>query len=391
MNFYVELEPGEAWADQDGLELPEQARGFLERAGGVLRRQVYGLRSADGQAVAVGIHRPGTAQETLGLVTGSTELYPALLEFARERAFAAGALSLKLAAPPTSGGQAGDRPTDTAGDGRASARRTDGIGQNSGQSDGRDAGLAVVPVSPLEAAAVGTGFAPLRAPLMGAASAAGGEPLPTGLVARAWPTPALELGYCHQTTLVTCGPIALLMALEAHGLVARPDRAQEIGLWREATTMPACDPYGLALAAARLGASPRVVTSTDQTMFNEDGAEPWQLELRGFVQDDFRRRATATAIPVSVRDFGVDAVREEVAAGRIVVLLIDELAMHGVPTPHWIVVHGLVGEAFAVEDPWFDDELGETWIDAHELIIPAPDLDQMARWGAPPYRAMLSL
>ncbi|MDR2565989.1 MAG: peptidase C39 family protein [Bifidobacteriaceae bacterium] len=72
-------------------------------------------------------------------------------------------------------------------------------------------------------------------------------------MARASPGPARELGYCRQTTLVTCGSIALLMALEARGLSARPDRAQEIDLWRAAITMPACDNYGLALAASRLG------------------------------------------------------------------------------------------------------------------------------------------
>ncbi len=59
-------------------------------------------------------------------------------------------------------------------------------------------------------------------------------------------------------TAFTCGPVCLGMALAGFGLTPL-SRAEEIQIWREATTVrtPAgpgdCDPFGLALAAARRG------------------------------------------------------------------------------------------------------------------------------------------
>jgi hypothetical protein len=360
----LELTPGQSWRQALGqaaasgaasdlwrdLEPPTRTVAFLERAGGVLNRTLYALRRGGQDAFAVGIARPHTAQLTLGVLAGPAALAPHLAALARDRAFGVGLLSVKVRLPAAA----------------ATSMAWDEVG-----------------------------FERLRPPAMGAASGDTAEPVQVGLASRAWGKGerAAELAYCRQSTEITCGPAALLMVLERLGLCSRPDRSKEIDLWRQATTMPGCDPYGLALAAARIGATPEVTASVSGTMFNQPGEPAWQRAMRDLVQQEFRDRARDAGVTARVEDFGVGELRRQVASGRLVMLLIDEALMHGAAVPHWIVAHGHLdgpnGGHFLVDDPWFDDQFGETWVDAHELVIPAADLDQMARWGDDPYRAMV--
>ncbi len=42
-------------------------------------------------------------------------------------------------------------------------------------------------------------------------------------------------------------------------------------------------------------------------------------------------------------------------------------------------------------DPWIDDHLGESWVDASALAIPRSALDAMAWYGDPAYRCAVVL
>lgn len=340
----IGLAPGAEVAESpQAAEFPGPLLAAAGRATGALRRTLYRVRRDGDELVALGYHRPGTRQHKLTELTGDAELLGELLAAVVDTV--GGVLSVKLEFPGA-------------------------VSQSWREALDR------------------VGFEPLRAPVQ-----AGGLPTtaatPVGFVYRVGGWRSAELPYYRQTTEFSCGPVAVGTALSAQQGSVPLDRAGEIGLWREATSMPACDVHGLVVALAGRGTLPvAAVVSSAEPLFCESGAA-WEIDLRRFAQAEFRAAAAAQGLPVEYRWFEVSEVVELVRAGRIVVLLIDELLMHGEVCPHWVVVHGNVDGALLVEDPWTDAEFGESWVDAHELVVDHAALDRMAAWGDPPVRSML--
>jgi len=196
--------------------------------------------------------------------------------------------------------------------------------------------------------------------------------------------------YMRQTTDFTCGPTALLMLMAHYGIIERPDRATELDLWRQATTIEACDPYGLAVAASRRGLRPAIVISTDATLFLEDLKTEQERALKRFVQDNFRHLAGETGLQTQLRAFQTAELADVVRAGGAAIVLVDETLVHGDRCPHWILVHGMEGDCFLAHDPWTENSKGESWVDGYDVPLSADALDRIAWTGEPRYRAMLS-
>ncbi|MBW8484130.1 peptidase C39 family protein [Actinomadura parmotrematis] len=212
-----------------------------------------------------------------------------------------------------------------------------------------------------------------------------------GLVRWRDAAPRRAVPYMRQTTDFTCGPVALQMGLAALGLRGEPDRADEMRLWRTATTVGGCEPLGLALAAADEGAAPQVLLSTEEPILLELCRNDEERDLRAFLQSGFRAEAAARGLDVRTETFGLAALREALAGGAVALVLIDELGMHAESCPHWITVHGAAGDVFYANDPWTDADLGETYLDAADLPLPAATLDRLAWYGSPAYRGLVLL
>lgn len=338
---------GTGWIGQPDageVELPAALLAAVDRAGGALMRTVYVLTSGDRAAFALGLHRSHTAQEKLTQLAGDSTLYEELLDRAREHAHGTGALVVKAEAHPDD-----------------------------------DAAVAAV---------VSAGFVALRSPAEPGPTPAGWPLTPAGFIHRGGRPAPRELAYYRQTTEITCGPVALLTGLEALGVLPAPTRREELRAWRSSTVAPDTDVFGLALVAQESGARVTVAANSRGPLVLDPGLSGWEAQFREDLHTELVECAME-AIPTDVRRFGIDDVREAVAAGDIVVLLIDELAMHSVACAHWVTVHGMLDDALLIDDPWTDAELGESWVDAHELPIRGADLDAMADWGG--YRAMIAV
>lgn len=257
-----------------------------------------------------------------------------------------------------------------------------------------------------------------RAVLTSAGFVAAGTPVPSvpstrvddaGGVA-AWSfwrgqAPARTAPYYGQTTDVTCGAVAALTALEQRGLGefraddGAENRAAEIAFWRRATNLPACEPIGLAVETAKLGADsgalptrPRVFLSTPDPVFIEEFSDqPWEQELRIDLQLESLRQAEALGLPIERRWLEVDEIVSFVRDGAQVLLLIDLTELIADPTPHWVLATEVVGDALLVSDPWVQAENGETWVDAFALPLPFATIDRVARWGDPAFRGAIVL
>src|SRR5450830_1882221 len=109
-------------------------------------------------------------------------------------------------------------------------------------------------------------------------------------------TMAIALGapYYGQTLDFTCGPCALLMAMAALDRNTLIDRAAEIRVWREATTVfmaaghGGCGPFGLALAAVRRGFDATVYAPAGPSLFIDSVRDPRKKAVIELVEADFR-------------------------------------------------------------------------------------------------------
>lgn len=214
--------------------------------------------------------------------------------------------------------------------------------------------------------------------------------------------PARTAPYYGQTTDVTCGAVTALMMLEAEGverfgLDGDANQAHEIDYWRKATNLPACDPVGLAVttateitAEALHRGKPRVVLSAEGFVLLEEYVDqPHEMRLREQLQQDSLRRAGELGIEIERRWIEVAEIRDLVADGNDVFLLIALEPLIGDPAPHWVLAHDVVDGCLIVSDPWVDQYHGESWVDTSNLPIPFAGIDLIMRWGSPEYRGAI--
>ncbi|MEZ0075929.1 peptidase C39 family protein [Planotetraspora sp. GP83] len=329
-------------------ELPEDLLRRWRLAGGAqVRTLVTARRDGALAGAAFEVHRPMTAYRKIVDVWAPDEgVGDALVAAVEERAFREGAVAVKRWFPERD----------------AAWRRS------------LDRGYRELPVpawaAPVTADPRDTGFAHVRWR---------GHP------------PARAVPYMRQTTDFTCGPAALQMGLCGLGLRDEPDRAEEMRLWREATTVGGCEPLGLALAAAGRGAVPEVLLSTEEPILLELCRTDEERDLRAFIQSGFRAELAGRGIAVETTAYDLGRLREALDGGAIALVLIEQLGMHAESCPHWITVHGFDGDVFYANDPWTDADLGETYADALDLPLPAATLDRLAWYGSPSYRGMVLL
>lgn len=203
--------------------------------------------------------------------------------------------------------------------------------------------------------------------------------------------------YYAQSTEFTCGPCSLAMSFAGFDPSQIPDRHIEIALWREATTViglagpGGCDPYAMALAAAKRGFGTRLFMSTEEPVLLDRGNTEAKRDLMRFVQADFKARALTSSVVIEAREFDIGEIRGAVTGGAIAIVLIDQMATHGEKAPHWIVVHSVKNDVFLINDPWIDRASFETDADAFDLPVRLAVLDRMAWYGEPRYRAAIIL
>lgn len=240
--------------------------------------------------------------------------------------------------------------------------------------------------------AVETGFVPMRRPW----SAKGTEAL-EGAVLWLEAIPHRETGYYAQTTMYTCGAVAALIAMDARGhvgLVGEPrDRRLELSFWRSAANFPACEPVGLGVAVGEAlaeAARVEVFSDVDGPVLLE-GFDGFEYEFRAELQRESIAHAGEIGVGVSRDTIAVEEIAKRIADGSIALLLIDEEPMHGEVGPHWIVAHATAGDLVLVEDPWVGTEVGETWVDTHDLPVRLDQIDRMVSWGADRLRGVVFL
>ena len=203
--------------------------------------------------------------------------------------------------------------------------------------------------------------------------------------------------FYRQTCDFTCGPCCLMMAMAHFDHAFTPDPVMEIRLWREATTVfmmsgpGGCEPFGLAVAAHENGLSAEIWVSFHGALFLQSVRSVEKRRVMELAQVDFRRRAEHYEIPVTYAPFAIDDVREAIAEGKLVLVLISGFLMFGKKVPHWVLAIGDDGEHIMIHDPWVEVERQETASDAANIPVPYAIFMNMAQFGKDALRAAIIL
>ena len=193
---------------------------------------------------------------------------------------------------------------------------------------------------------------------------------------------ALSAPYYGQTLDFTCGPCALLMAMAALDSTTVLDRAEEIRIWREATTVfmaaghGGCGPHGLALAAERRGFRATVYAPGGKAMFVDSVRDTRKKEVIQLVEADFRSALATTAATLVSASMSAAQLVDHLHQGRVPIVLISLWRLHGEKGPHWVVVTGFDGHVFRILDPMVAPAAG----DPH-MTITVDEFHRITRYG----------
>lgn len=201
--------------------------------------------------------------------------------------------------------------------------------------------------------------------------------------------------FYQQTTEFSCGPAALMMAMAALSRGYRPNRSDELRIWREATTIfmtsghGGCGPHGLALAAWRRGYQARVFVSQEGPLFLEGVRQPGKKSVLQQVHADFLTDLAATDVEVTLSGIDLPTLRQALARGEIPVVLISTWRFDQRKAPHWVTVTAVDDRFVYIHDPDVDESEHRSAFDNQYLPIELASFGKSMQFGQQRLRAAL--
>lgn len=205
----------------------------------------------------------------------------------------------------------------------------------------------------------------------------------------------VRVPFYEQTLDFTCGPSALLMAMNTLDPEIELDRIEELRLWRESTTIfmtsghGGCGPYGLALAAYHRGFDVELFIKEKGTMFLDSVRNEEKKEVMRLVQEDFINELKSSSVKIHYRKITVDELQEKFEAGGIPIVLISSYRIYHEKFPHWVVVTGFDEKYIYVHDPFVDYDAQKSPTDCINMPILKKDFEHMAKYGKAGQKAVL--
>lgn len=195
-----------------------------------------------------------------------------------------------------------------------------------------------------------------------------------------------------QTTDFTCGPSALMMAMESLNPALPANQLLELALWREATTIfmtsghGGCHPIGLGLAACRRGFTTQVFINTEHELFIDGVRSEAKKQIMTTVDRQFKAEAEQIGVELVYKDIQQTQIAEFLAEGCAVLVLISTYRLDGKKSPHWVTVTHIDDTCLYVHDPDLDEH-DHNPIDCQHVPIARADFEKMSTFGASKLRA----
>lgn len=201
--------------------------------------------------------------------------------------------------------------------------------------------------------------------------------------------------YFQQSTDFTCGPAALMMAMQTLRSEYQIGRREELQIWREATTVfmtsghGGCSPYGLALSAWRRGFHVQLYINQEGTPFLDGVRNLEKKAVVEFVHQDFLESIRNTQIQLLVQDISPDELLGLLRSGHAIVALISTWRLNRNKAPHWVFIAGIDEHFVYVNDPDTTEGWWESETDYIQLPIRIPEFIKMATFGQSRLRCLL--
>jgi ribosomal protein S18 acetylase RimI-like enzyme len=205
----------------------------------------------------------------------------------------------------------------------------------------------------------------------------------------------LTVPYHPQTLEFTCGPASLMMAMRALGYAVPLGQAEELALWREATTVfmlaghGGTSAHGLAVAALRRGFDATVWVDAPGAPFLDTVRSAPKKRVIEIAHEGFEAELRRWGGEVRLGDFGADDVVAQLAGGGVPLVLVSGAKLYAQRIPHWVVATGWDDDHLYVHDPHLPE--GAARADGVHLPLRRADFASVARYGRSRHRAMVVL
>lgn len=204
-----------------------------------------------------------------------------------------------------------------------------------------------------------------------------------------------SLPFYAQTTDFTCGPAALMMGIRAQDQKFKLNQINELNIWREATTIfmtsghGGCSPHGLAVAAATRNHDVELwVTSTEipflDSVRNEDKKKIIQI-----IHKEFLKNIKKLDVDYHQAMLSLPILREKIASGYSVIVLISTYRLNRNKAPHWVWVVNIDDHYVYINDPDIDTETLQISDDVIYVPVPHASFIKMMGYGTKRYGAAL--
>lgn len=196
-----------------------------------------------------------------------------------------------------------------------------------------------------------------------------------------------DVPYYPQHTDFTCGPAALMMAMASLNPATALTMNEELGIWREATTIymmaghGGCSPVGLALAAIRRGFRADTYLSVTDTPFIDSVRDEEKKQVIELVHQDFLQQLACHHAPVHYANITQVELENALEQGKTPLVLISTYRFDHKKTPHWVVVTAMDERFIYIHDPYINETDYRFALDNQYLPISRNDFDKMSQFG----------
>ncbi len=192
--------------------------------------------------------------------------------------------------------------------------------------------------------------------------------------------------WCRQTTPFTCGPAALMMAMAGLDKNYPMSLAEELQIWREATTIfmtsghGGCHPLGLALAGNKRSYTVEVWLNQKNPLFIDGVRDENKKNIIETVHNEFVKQIQEKNIPVYHSNINAKELIAACDRGAVPLVLISTYRLDKKKAPHWVVISGYDEECFYLHDPDPNDKHQDLF-DCQYLPIAHEDFEPMSSFG----------